>query len=210
MKNILGILTFLFLVTQSSISQTTDTKAVKQTFEKYKTAILNDQGESALHAVDSRTQKYYNDILLMVKNADSMEIVKLSLIDKITVFSIRHRATKEEIENMDGNGLFIYAIKKGMVGKNSVVNNTIGEVTVDGTFAKGQLVVSGQKTPYYFHFYKESNEWKLDLTSLFPLSNTALKQMVNQSGENENEFIFSLLEMITGTRPGTEIWQKLN
>lgn len=53
-------------------------------------------------------------------------------------------------------------------------------------------------------------QWKLDLTSLFPASNLLFKQMVEESGQNENEYLFSLLEMLTGKKPGSEIWQKVN
>ena len=110
---------------------------------------------------------------------------------------------------MDGKGLFVYAIKKGMVGKSSVSNNTIGDVTVNKGFAKGQLVASGQKVPLYFHFYKEQGQWKFSLTSLFPASNMAFKKMMEDSGQKENDYLFSILEVLTGRKPGTEIWQPL-
>ena len=111
--------------------------------------------------------------------------------------------------SMDGKGLFIYAIKNGMVGKNSVANNTIGEVTIDKDFAKGQLVVRGNAVPMYFHFYREQANWKLDLTSLFPIANMSFKKMIEDSGKEENEFLLNLLEMMTGTKPGPEIWQTM-
>jgi hypothetical protein len=209
-KLFFSTLACLFLFLPASFSQNTEAKAVKQAFEKYKTSILNDQGEAALEVVDSRTKKYYTQILDVIKNADSMQVTGLSLIDKMTVFSIRHRVAKEEILKMDGKGLFIYAIKSGMVGKNGVANNTIGEIIVNEHIAKGQLVANGKKSPFYFHFYKEEGGWKLDLTSIFPISNMALKQVAKQSGENENEFFFNLLERLTGRRPGSEIWQKIN
>jgi hypothetical protein len=33
--------------------------------------------------------------------------------------------------------------------------------------------------------------------------------MADESGENDNEFLFGMLEMLTGKKPGTEIWQKV-
>lgn len=47
----------------------------------------------------------------------------------------------------------------------------------------------------------------LVLASLFPVSEVAIKKMVDDSGQNENEFIFSILKMLTGREPGPEIWQ---
>ena len=110
---------------------------------------------------------------------------------------------------MDGTGLFVYAIKKGMVGKNSVINNTIGDIKIDNGFAKGQLLVSDQPTEIYMHFYKEQDHWKIDLTSIFPIGNAAFKDMVEEDGRPENEFIFMILEYLTGKKPDPSIWQPL-
>src|SRR5690606_46733 len=109
----------------------------------------------------------------------------------------------------DGEGLLIYAIKEGMVGKNSVANNTIGDITIDENFAKGQLVVNGKEAPFYFHFYKEEDLWKIDLTSIFPIAETAFKKMQQDSGQEENEYLLTILEMLTGNKPGDEIWNKI-
>ncbi|MFN6086371.1 MAG: hypothetical protein ACK476_15765, partial [Fluviicola sp.] len=97
----------------------------------------------------------------------------------------------------------------GMVGKNSVANNSIGEITIDKEFAKGQFISNGKKSPLYFHFYKEDELWKVDLTSIFPMTNIVFKQLAEKSGLSENEYVFTLIEMITGTKPGNEIWNKL-
>jgi hypothetical protein len=209
MTKTLNILLFFLVLTTSCNGQRKEEKSVREAFDNYKSAILNDKGEEAVKYVDSRTIKYYSDILELVKNADSSQVNSLSLLDKLMVFSIRHRTPKEDILSFDGKGLLIYAIKSGMVGKNSVGNNSIGEVTIDNNFAKGQFIANGQKAPFYFHFYKEGDQWKIDLTSIFSVSTMAFKKMVEDSGQNENEYLFSLLEMLTGKKPGQEIWDKV-
>ncbi|SHH64086.1 hypothetical protein SAMN04488109_4775 [Chryseolinea serpens] len=196
----------LFLFVTAAIGQKKEVDAVKASFDNYKAAILNDQGEQAVKHIDGRTIKYYDNILEEVKMFDSAKVESLSLLDKMMVFSIRHRASKAEILSFDGSKLFVYAIQKGMVGKNSVVNSMIGEVTISGTFAKGQLVVNDKKVPIYFHFYKEQGQWKVDLTSIFPVASVAFKKAVDNSGQSEDDFLFSLLEMLTGKKPGPEIW----
>ena len=200
----------IFAFTLNSCSaQKKEEKLVRKSFENYKSAILNDKGEEAVQYVDSRTVTYYSEILTKTKNADSIEVNELGLMDKLMVFSIRHRATKSKILSFDGKGLLVYAIKEGMVGKNSVANNTVGDVEVDGTFAKGQLIANGQKAPFYFHFYKEEDVWKIDLTSIFTIGTAAFKKMQEESGLKENEYLFSLLEMLTGRKPDSEIWKKI-
>jgi hypothetical protein len=201
----LGIL-FVLFYGQLSYGQKSEENQVKKSFENYRTSIINDKGEEAVKHVDSRTIKYYSDILELVQTGDSAKIETLSILDKLMVFSIRHRTSKEDIFSFDGNKLLVYAIKSGMVGKNSVANISIGDVIIEKDFAKGQFLTNGQKAPFYFHFYKEAEQWKVDITSLFPVSTMAFKKMADESGENHNEYLFSLLEMITGTKPGAEIW----
>jgi hypothetical protein len=196
----------LLLSSLYTFGQKSEVKDVKASFDNYKQAILNDRGEEAVQYVDSRTITYYGDVLETVKHADSATVNGLGLMDKVMVFSVRHRATKDDIKSFDGKSLLVYAIKSGMVGKNSVVNSSIGDVTIEGTFAKGQYVSNGQKAPFNFNFYKEDNTWKVDLTSIFPTTNMVFRKLVEDSGQTENDFLFSILENITGKRPGDEIW----
>lgn len=205
MKHTIPFLTLFLLLSWTCRGQ--EEALVRKTFDQYKSSILNDKGEEAVQYVDSRTIQYYSDMLNIVKTADSASVEKLSIMDKFMVFAIRHRTTRAEILSFDGKGLLVYAIRKGMVGKNSVSNNTIGDITIDGDFAKGQLIANGRKVPAYFHFYKETGLWKLDLTALFPLATAAFKGMATDSEQPENDFLFQLLEMVSGNKPGQEIWK---
>lgn len=162
-----------------------------------------------MNSIDNKTINYYQGILSEVKNADSAKISAMSLVDKITVLGIRARATKQEILDMQGSDAFLFAIKNGMVGKNSVVNNSVGAITIDKNFAKGELLVNGKKTPVFFHFYKENFGWKLNLTELFSLGNISLKQMLQDSGKPENEYLMEILSILSGKTLSNEIWHPI-
>jgi hypothetical protein len=209
MKKAVTILTLIFSLAICCFGQKSEQKLVQKAFDNYKTAILNDKGDEDVKYVDSRTIKYYGEILELVKNADSATVNSLSLLDKLMVFTIRHKTSREDVLSFDGRGLLVYAIESGMVGKNSVANNSIGDVTIDADFAKGQFVANGQKTPLDFHFYKEEGHWKIDLTSIFAVSTMAFQKMAAESGQSENEYLFSLLEVLSGRKPGPEIWQTI-
>ncbi len=126
------------------------------------------------------------------------------------VLSIRHRTSKEDILSFNGEKLFIYAIEQGMVGKSSIGNNAIGETIITDNFAKGTFLFQGQKTPYFFHFYKEDGQWKIDLTALFDISAGAFEQMIASSGKDENNYLLELLEILTGNKPDNTIWRPLS
>jgi hypothetical protein len=142
-------------------------------------------------------------------NGDSSAISQLGVMDKLTVFVAKHRIPKEDLVKMTGSDFFIYAVDNGMIGKNSVITTQIGDVKVEGNFANGQMISNGKKTPLYFHFSKENNEWKVDLTSIFPPTNMALKKMLSDKGLSDNDFIFQTLESLTGRKVAKDIWRPL-
>ncbi len=186
-----------------------DEQQIRDCFAAYKSAILNDKGEVAADQVDSRTINYYSDILAKSLTADSTLICQQNILDKLMILSVRHRTSEKDLLNFDGKELFIYSIKEGMVGKNSVANNELGEVTIDEDFGKGQLVANGMVAPMYFHFYKEDAKWKVDLTSIFTAGTAAFQAMAEESGQEENEYLFTLLELTTGEQPTEAIWKPI-
>ena len=201
------IIALLFLVfCHFSIAQNKEELLVKKCFEHYKHSILEGQGENAIKFVDKKTINYYTKMLDKIKKADSLEVNSLGIIDKIMVLSIRHQASKKEIQSMNGGGLLVYAIQKGMVGKSSVQRNRIGEVKLNGDIAKGQIVSGEQITPVYFDFNKEKGVWKIDLTSVFSLGTIGFKQVLKKSGLKENVYLIQVLEQMTGKKPSTKIW----
>ena len=206
MKSLLSVVSILLFLHASAQP---DTTLVKDCFNKYKEAVLNDKGAAAYSVLDKKTIVYYNELLEKVKTYDSLKLEKESIINKVTILTMRHRATKEEIMKMTGETLFIYAIDKGMIGKNSVSNSSVGKVTITGDFAKGGMQVNGRDLPASYDFYKEDGTWKFNLTSLFALGNMGFKRLVEQSGMSENEAIFSMLETVSGTKPSQSIWNPL-
>jgi len=209
MNKKIAVLFLMIVLSFSSFAQRKEKKLVREAFDNYKSAILNDKGEEAVNYVDSRTISYYSDILDKTKNADSLALDSLDVMDKLMVLSIRHRTSKEKILSFDGKALLIYAIKEGMISKSSVANSKIGNVESDGNFAKGQFISNGQKAPFYFHFYKENKAWKVDLTSIFPAARTAFRQMIDESGAEENKYLLMLLKMTTSKKPKNEIWKPI-
>ncbi|MFZ4455701.1 MAG: hypothetical protein ACOYOT_05715 [Bacteroidales bacterium] len=203
------VLFITFTIVQVGCSGKSEEQLVKESYENYKAALLNDKGDEAIKYVDSNTIKYYTDILNFTKKLDSTNIEILSIFDKVMILTIRQTISKEDILKFDGKSLLVYGIKSGMVEKNSFVNNSIGEVIIEDGVAKGQLISNGKKTSIFLHFSKEAGTWKVDLTSLFSMFENALKKSAKESGQEENKFIFSLFEMAYGKKPDSSIWKPI-
>lgn len=201
---------FLFTILGTfAFAQKSEEKLVRECFEKYRTDLLNDDGVAAAEDVSIKTLQYYTDLLELTKTADSSNIETLSVMDKMMVLILRLKVSKEEILSLDGKGLFVYAVNKGMVGKGSVANNTVGEIKINKDFAAAQFIAKGAKTEMYFEFYKEAGSWKLDVTSLFPMAIMVFDKMIADSGKSENEFLLPLIEASTGKKVTTETWLPL-
>lgn len=182
---------------------------VRAVFEKYRSDLLNDRGSEAVKSVDSRTIQYYSDLLELTKTADSSKIETLSIMDKMSVLIMRLKIPKEEILSFKGEDLFIYSVNHGMVGKGGVSRNNIGKITVDGNFASAQLMAKGISSEIHFEFYKENGSWKLDLTSIFPLTTLIFDKLILDSGKSENEFLLPLVEAASGKKVTPETWLPL-
>jgi hypothetical protein len=200
---------FFFILTISVFGQESDEDLVRKAIESYKSSLLNNNGEDAVKYIDSRTFKYYSDILDLVKNADSSKVETNSLLDKLTVLLIRHKVSKKDILSFDGQTFFIYTIESGMSGK-GIEKSTIGVITIEDSKAKVQLIANGQIAPVLLLLRKEGGNWKIDLTALLSFQNSTFQKMEKNYGKSETEYIFNILEKATGKKPCSEIWQPIN
>jgi hypothetical protein len=185
------------------------TKDINVVFDGYKSAIVNDNGAAAVEFMDTRTLDYYKKLLNYVLTADSVTLESLPLMDKFSVLSVRHMATKKEILAFTDKSFIAFTIKKGMMGKNTLEGYTLGKVTVKDNFAKAQIIADGEKSDKYYHFYSDGTKWKIDITPLFAIEEKETEDFIKQSGKPENEFIFGILELMTEKTPSPAIWKKI-
>ncbi|MGI9545359.1 MAG: hypothetical protein ACR2MX_19005 [Cyclobacteriaceae bacterium] len=183
--------------------------AVKGCFSIYKSALLAGNGLEAVEEIDQNTLDYYKTILDHTLRSDSAKVASLDFMDKLIVIRVRDLMTLEEVSALDESSFFVYAVDNGMIGKEGVANLELGIVELNGSSAKGQVIAGGQPAPIHFDFFKEQGNWKIDLTSIFGVSQAALQKVIADSGMTENEFIFQVLEMLTGKQPGKEVWQPM-
>ncbi len=196
----------LFIV---GCSRNSEHHLVKQTFEGYVSAILNDDGVAAYDLVDRNTRDWYGETLERVHTWDRDQIMKLGILDKVQVILIRHRIPKDELLQMTPESLFKYAVSHGWVGKNSVTGIELGKIDIQGSFATGVLRFNGQDSSQRFHFYKENGSWRIDLTELNKMSEAAFLSQIEQSGLTEVDYIFRLIQIVSGKPVQDSIWSPL-
>lgn len=207
MKPTITCLLFLFLLL--NVSAQKDEDRIKTAFESYKTAIMADNGVEASKYLDSHTYQYFAQLLNHIRSSDSLTLESLSVSDKFAVLMIRHIATKKEILGFTNKGILVYALNHGMSGKNTLEGMTPGKVTIRNGVAKIALLKNRKKTDQEFHFNLENGEWKIDLTKMIAGTEKEFNQLLKETGKEENEFIFGLLDLMTDRKPTKSIWIKI-
>ncbi|GJQ60010.1 MAG: hypothetical protein D8M57_17560 [Candidatus Scalindua sp. AMX11] len=189
--------------------KTTGDNGVRGAFDNYRSSILNQDGSKAVKYVSKSTIEYYRKIMNATLTGKEEEVRGLSTIDKMMVILLRHRMKVKVLSKMTAENLFIHSVDKGWIGKDSVINSDIGEITESNNKATAVFINYGKKTPLKYQFVKEQEQWKLDLTAVMPISDEAFKQVIESSNLDEDEYIFKILESISGEKLSEDIWQPL-
>lgn len=186
-----------------------DSAAVRQCFDDYRQAILDQDGASAVALVDARTRDYYDDMRTLALTAQTEQVRDLSTVDKLMVLMIRQLIPAEQLRAMTAESLFVHAVDQGWIGRDSVVNNSLGEVTVFEDHATGYHVSEGQQSELKWVFRKEDGRWRLDILSLMPAADQAFNAVIEESGQTSDEFVVSILQAVSGQKVDDAIWEPI-
>lgn len=178
---------------------TPETRRIHQTFDTYMQAIQDDQGVLAYSLIDRKTRKYWDELCYKVVYAEKKDFVEFGLFDRIQVVLARLNIPDTHLIGMNGQALFEYAVNQGWVKNDSMQTLGLGEIGINGDFASGNAIARPETSSLYrFHFYKESEAWKIDLTELLKMAEAVLTHYQEESGTTEEDFIFEIVHIITG------------
>ncbi|HEU4340186.1 MAG TPA: hypothetical protein VFU31_01300 [Candidatus Binatia bacterium] len=180
---------------------------IRGAFLSYKEAILQQQGQSAVSLVNRATLQYYARMKTLALRGQEKEVRLLTPMNKIMVLSLRHRLSIDDLRRMTPDEIFIHAVNHGWIGKNSVLDSDIGQMQVFGNDASAEYVKGGRRTPLKYRFTKEDGHWKIDLTALMPAADQAMGMLIKKKGIDEDAFIISLVESVSGKKVLPSIWQ---
>ena len=86
---------------------------------------------------------------------------------------------------------------------------TIDDIQVSGTRATAAVLIDKKKAPNRYHFTKEKGSWKLDLTPTLRDTDLLLKAQIKKAGVSEDQFIFDLVEALSGRKVPESIWEPM-
>jgi len=186
-----------------------DEVAVKTAFNNYKKAILASDGAAAVKLVDRRTLEYYDETRRLALHADAATVRSAGLTDRINILMMRHRIDASVLASMDGPALLKHAVDEGWIGREGVLSIEPGRVKLGEDTAKLLMKHEGKQSSLGFDFHREDGQWKINLTGMITTGNAAMKAAVRKMGLTENEFIFQMLESVSGRKVSETIWDPL-
>ena len=211
MKKTICILFLSIIIPFLCFSQKKDEKAIRKTFEKYKKAVINDNGKQAMKCIDKETLNYFEELLENVKKADSIKLESLPLFTKLMVLTFRHSFSVKEILAFDTEKLFLYNTEGTMTGKNGIEQVSIGTIAINGNLANGNQIIYREETHRKLNFSKENRKWKLNLLQFIPTEDNdkSFIRIVEEDGFTVNEHLFLMLESTNGKKVSPDIWNPL-
>lgn len=164
-------------------------KLVKAAFAKYQTAVLSQDGYEAMKCLNQKTIDFYDDLLDKVRYATQEEIEMLSDADQMQVLAIRRFFTKELIFDLTGITLYATCVREGLNDTQYLKTMSIGQVATKGNKAKAQMINNGKKTPIFFDFSKEENQWKIDITTTLIMTSKYLEMEAKKVDLSTRDYI---------------------
>lgn len=204
---IASLVILVFACGSQSVQAETEEQLVEQAFNGYKSAIMNDQGEAAADLLSSSTVDYYEDMRDLALYAPQDELRQQSTGNLAQALLMRYQIPAQELRNMSGHALLVYAVAHGWVGKNSVAPFTVSSVQVVGSTAVADIVSDRQSGMGQFRFQKEDGSWKLDLVPLMQAASVHFDNLVKQQGGTRERFILSMIAAASGRQVDPSIWE---
>lgn len=192
---------------------------VRNCFVAYRDALTSKDGAAAAQLIDTETVKHYRNIRFQALMAKRSELAKMSELDRFCVLALRNAfKTDKALTGLTGADVFAYFVDTGWIRADEIARLEIGDVTINGRQAIGQVVVDGREvtTVLPWRFHREAAEWRIQvlpedtLTETTPGSTqaTADSDAAADDAADDAELL-QRLEQLTGSPVRDGIWEPL-
>ena len=183
-------------------------KEIEKSFNAYKSALSQGDGEEASKYVTKSTIDYYEGVKSDALRMKKDELKKLSVFDKIIILRIRHEIDKDTLAKWSGKDLFVAGVDRGWIDKNSMKEFSLGEYKVEKNKASVSILKGKILVPYKINFAKEGH-WRIDLNSILAGIAPFMDQVIKGTGLTEDQFVVETLNSISKTKLDDKVWEPL-
>jgi hypothetical protein len=209
------ILLALLLAVRAVAAQEDAAALVRTSFERYRQAVLAEDGAVAAALVTAGSHAYYARMRDLALHASCAELRVLPPADRLTVLRLRHEFTAEELAPLSGAALIGLSVAERWSASRTLRRLTLGEVELRGEEEAVAVVHQvGAEASICFLFRHEGGDWKLDLAHLArasdPALTVALQACAERTGADPDEVLVRMVENASGHLVDKDLWAPLD
>jgi len=121
------------------------TKAIQNCFDSYRSAILDQDGETAVKFLSNSTIQEYQRYVDWALGAKEEELKEMSFINRMQIIILRHRVDVNTLKTLDGRSAIIYAVDRDWIGKNGVIQTSLGAIDVMDSRATAEIMIGDER-----------------------------------------------------------------
>ena len=184
MKKLVLLITSVFIAFGTAAADEAEIRALYKAFDK---AMLAEEFDSAFQLLGKESQELINEIRELANTAEKATLSKEPLSVLVTVFSVRKTAGDDPIEN----GPETLKAMGAQYARSSDMTS-LGEVTLNGEKASGEMLMNNKASGVKFAFIEEDGEWKFDMATQLESS----EELMKQSGMKKEDLIDQMAQGI--------------
>ena len=196
---------FLCFIIFSCDSNSNEDKII-ESFTTYKDGFLQNNPDLSMSKLHPNTFDYFDDILFIIKEDDSIEVIKIPIYERFIVLLSRQILTVKRIKQINGKELYRLLITENIIDENRLFNVSLGEISVTENFALGEILINNKPSVFHYEFYQNDSEWLLDLCPQFELASEILNYSRKESGKTFNDLLVSMINLISTKPIDSTIW----
>ncbi len=182
------------------------TSEIRDVFDDFRKAILNDRGEKAADLVTSATLDYFARMQEFALYGSPAEVVRQPLADQMQILTYRHEIEPAMLLAVTPHELLVYLVDNDLIDKTSVKKTDSGKITVQGSVATVGVRRKKDPTGINFHFYRENGRWLIDFVEIIAMGTPVLKRLAIEKNLPEQLVVTSYIATRSGRSVSISVW----
>ena len=201
MKMLIHLYALALLILPAALSaQETD---IRKTYDEFDTSLLEKNGEKALELLSADSKVFVSKGMNLANTASREDLIKEPIPTVLAVFSVRSAAKGVPPTNAAQT-----LVDMSQMYEEASAMTEIGEITVDGDSAAGQILINGSQNPIDYLFVKEAGGWKVDMVGQLEETEEMLLRPMEASGATKEQFLDQMVSAMSQVY-SADVWKPL-
>ncbi len=186
-----------------------DKNQIELAYNEYANASLEKNIDKMIELSSIQTIKYFDETVENAKYLDSLELVKLTPIDKTLILYLRQTLTTAQLSIYTGKELMYYNLEKSL-NTNSNEKVKLIDIEVKDSVAFCSISVNEKPSKMPLEFRKENNLWKFNsIYSFYQSANDNFYDAIKKMNVTENEFLKRIVQKMSGKEFNEKLWNQI-